>query len=139
MAGSIWTPGGNSGSLTSKLVKEIALSDMTTVLIAATGLGYFRVYAPFRLLALYASVFVVSSAGLPTVDVNVNGSTILSTKLTIDANEKDSTTAATAYVFTGSPAPTSWDFTVGQEVSFDLDVAGANAKGLIVYMLGFDL
>jgi len=139
MSATIWNPGALGGTLTSKLVKEIALSDMVTSLVPANGVGYFRVYAPFRVLAFYASLFAVSSSGLVTVDINVNAVSILVTKLSIDANEKDNTTAATPYIITGSPAPSFYDFTIGQEVSFDIDASGTGAKGLILYMVGFDL
>jgi hypothetical protein len=52
----------------------------------------------------------------------------LSTKLTIDANEKTSTTAATAAVIS--------DSTIADdaEITFDIDTAGTGAKGLIVSM-----
>ena len=99
----------------------------------------FTVFAPFRVTGLFSSIFVVSSAGLPTVDVNRAGVSLLTTKLTIDANEKDSSTAATSYAWVGSPAPAFMDFAVGDVISFDIDVGGTGAKGLIVYMLGFDL
>jgi len=136
--GSIWTPSGGN-VLTAKLVKEIALSDMVTALVPVVGAGYFRVYAPFRVLAFYASLFVVSTSGIVTVDINVNGVTILPTKLTIDINEKDTTTALVPYVISGSPAPSYYDFIVGNEVSFDIDIGGTGAKGLVVYMLGYDI
>jgi hypothetical protein len=139
MSATIWTPGALGDVLSSKLVKEIALSDMVTPLSAANGLGYFRVYAPFRVLAFYASLFAVSSSGLVTVDINVDTVSILTTKLSIDANEKDNTNAATPYVLVGSPTPSFYDFSIGQEVSFDLDAGGTGAKGLILYMVGFDL
>jgi len=139
MSATIWNPGGTSGALTSKLVKEIALTDMTTVLIASILVAYFRVYAPFRTLALYASLSSVSTSGVVTVDVNVNGTSILATKLTIDANEKNSVDAAIPYVFVGSPAPAFHDFDVGSEVTFDIDTGGTGAKALVAYFLGFDL
>lgn len=138
MSGSVWA-GGADGALTSKIVREIALSDLTTALIAAVNVGYFRVYAPFRVLTLYASLLTVSSSGLVTLDINVNGATVLATKLSIDANEKDNTTAVTPYIWIGSPAPTFRDFAVGDEVKIDLDAAGTGAMGLILYMVGFDI
>jgi len=138
MSGSVFA-GGPGNVLTSKLVKEIALSDMITALANTVDAGYFRVYAPFRVLVFYASVRTVSSSGVVTVDINVNGVSILSTKLTIDANEKDNTTAAIPYVLVGSPAPAFYDFIVGQEVTFDIDTSGTGAKGLVLYMVGFDI
>jgi hypothetical protein len=65
-----------------------------------------------------------------TVDVNDGGATMLSTKLTVDANEKTSTTAATPAVLS--------DTTVANdaELTFDIDTAGTGAKGLKVWLYG---
>lgn len=65
-----------------------------------------------------------------TVDINKNGTTMLSTKLTIDATEKTSTTAATAAVISVSA------FTVGDEITADFDGVGSSVpgKGTIVYL-----
>jgi hypothetical protein len=55
---------------------------------------------------------------------------MLSTKLTIDASEKDSSTAATAAVIDTSHD----DVATGDELRIDIDVAGTGAKGLMVEM-----
>jgi len=136
MSGSVWV-GGPGNVLTSKLVKEIALTDMLSAILVQTGVGYFRVYQPFRVNTFIISLFNVSTAGIVTVDINVNTVSILTTKLTIDINEKDSTTAAVPYALTGSA--NFYDFAAGQEVSFDVDVTGTGCKGLVAYMIGFDL
>jgi hypothetical protein len=67
---------------------------------------------------------------LVTVDVNENGASILSTKLTLDVGEKTSTTAATAPVIS--------DAALGDdsEITIDIDVAGTGASGLKVYLIG---
>jgi hypothetical protein len=70
-----------------------------------------------------------SSSGLPTVDINVNGTSILgANKLSIDINEKTSVTATTAttLVTTG--------ISDDDEITFDIDVAGTGAKGLKVVL-----
>jgi hypothetical protein len=77
-----------------------------------------------------ASVNTVSSSGVVTVDINEAGTTILSTKLTIDANEKTSVTAAAAAVI--SDAALADD----AEITFDIDTAGTGAKGLKVWVFG---
>lgn len=136
MTGSVWA-GGPSNVLTSKLVKEIALSDMVSNMLAQIDVAYFRVFAPFRMTGLYASVKPVNSSGICTVDMNLNGVSLLSTKLTIDANESDSRTAAAPYVLVGGVVFK--DFAIGDEVVFDIDTVGVNGKGLVVYILGFDL
>jgi hypothetical protein len=68
---------------------------------------------------------------LVTVDINEGGSTILSTKLSIDANEKTSTTAATAAVISDTALAND------SEITFDIDAAGTGAKGLKVALIGY--
>lgn len=108
----------------------IACSDLTTDLTTGTGKGYFRAPYAMQSLTYRASLFDASSSGAVTIDINKNGSTILSTKLTIDATEKTSTTAATPYVATSTTCTDDDEYTV------DIDGAGADAKGLIVWFIG---
>lgn len=112
-------------------VWEFALSDETTAI--TTGTAKLTVRAPyaFTITAVRASLSTASSSGIPTVDINDGGTTILSTKLTIDANEKTSTTAATAAVISDSA------FADDAEITFDIDVAGTGAKGLKVKIYGY--
>jgi hypothetical protein len=66
-----------------------------------------------------------------TVDINAGGSSVLSTKLTIDNGEKTSTSAATPVVI--SIASLSDD----SEITIDIDQIGdGTAKGLKVYLIG---
>lgn len=108
----------------------VACSDLTTDITAGTSKGYFR--APFAMqnMTFRASLIDASSSGAITIDINKNGSTILSTKLTIDATEKTSTTAATPYVATSTSCADDDEYTV------DIDGAGTDAKGLIVWFIG---
>jgi hypothetical protein len=107
----------------------IALSDEDTAITTGTAKITFR--APYAM-DLYriprASLSTASSSGIPTVDINVGGSTILSTKLTIDANEKTSTTAAAAAVLSST------SIADDAEITMDIDVAGTGAKGLKVVL-----
>ena len=105
----------------------IALSDETTSITTGTAKITFR--APFAMTLTQiprASLTVVSSSGIPEVDINKNGVSIFSTRLTIDANEKTSTTAATAAVLSTTT------FADDDEITMDVDVAGTGAKGLKV-------
>lgn len=82
--------------------------------------------------AVSGRVTTVSSSGLVTVQMRrVRSGTpadVLTTKLTIDASEKSSTTAATAAVIdTGND-----DMATDDELWIDIDGAGAGAKGLCV-------
>jgi hypothetical protein len=109
---------------------QVALSDLLSNLSAGTSKAYLRAPCAFTLTAVRASLLTAAASGTVTVDVNVNGSTILSTKLTIDATEKTSVTAATpAVISSGTIAD-------DDELTFDIDVAGTSARGLIVTLIG---
>lgn len=75
-----------------------------------------------------ASLSTASSSGTPTFDINEGGASILSTKITIDANEKTSTTAATPPVISDS------SLADDAEITFDVDVAGTGARGAKITM-----
>lgn len=109
----------------------IVLSDETTTITTGTAKATFHLPWPFVLESVMAELNTVSSSGIPTVDINVNGSTILSTKLTIDASELTSITAATAAVMTST------SFVRGDSFTFDQDVAGTGAKGMKVWLVGY--
>lgn len=81
-----------------------------------------------------AEVDTVSSSGAVTIMIrNVTDSVdVLSTALTIDANEYKSTTAATPYVIDG----TKDDVVEGDTLAIDVDGAGTGTKGLRV-TIGF--
>lgn len=91
------------------LIKEsfiIACSDETTVLSAASTTvpkATFRMPYAFTVTEVRASLRTAGTgAALITCDIHESGTTILSTKITIDATEKTSTTAATAPVISDS-------------------------------------
>jgi hypothetical protein len=108
-----------------------ALSDETTTITTGTAKLTFRMPYAFVLTAVRSSLTTASSSGLVTVDINEGGSTILSTKLSIDANEKTSTTAATAAVISDTALASD------AEITFDIDAAGTGAKGLKVALIGY--
>lgn len=113
---------------------EIALSDETTAVTTGDAKMTFRMPCAVTLNAGNAGVRLscstASSSGLPTVDVNENGSTILSTKVTLDANEKTSLTAATAVVISDT------SLADDAEITVDVDVAGTGCKGLKLLLRG---
>lgn len=109
----------------------VAISDETTTITTGTAKVTMRMPYAFTLTAVRSSVNTVSSSGLVTVDINEGGATILSTKLSIDASEKTSTTAATPVVI--SDASLADD----AEITFDIDAAGTGAKGLKVVLIGY--
>lgn len=108
----------------------IACSDETTAITTGTAKVTFRMPYAFTLSSVRASLSTASSSGTPTVDINEGGTTILSTKLTIDANELTSTTAATPAVISDTALADDAEMTI------DIDTAGTGAKGLKVYLIG---
>lgn len=109
---------------------QLSVSDLANNLASGTNKAYVRAPCAFTILELRTSLLTASSSGLVTVDVNRNGATILSTKLSIDATEKTSLTAATPYVLTND------DVANDDEITVDIDAAGAGAKGLILLIRG---
>lgn len=106
----------------------IAASDETTSITTGTAKLTFRVPFACTVTGVRASLTTESSSGIPTFDINETGTTILSTKLTIDASEKTSTTAATAAVISDS------SLADDAEITIDFDVAGTGAKGVKIYI-----
>lgn len=105
----------------------IAASDETTAITTGTAKVTFR--APYAM-TLYqlprASLTTASSSGNPAIDINVNGSSIFSTVLTIDATETTSTTAATPAVLSTT------SIADDAQITIDVDTAGTGATGLKV-------
>lgn len=110
---------------------EVACSDESTALVTATGVATFRMPRAVTLTAVRASLKTAASSGTFTVDINEAGSTILSTKITIDATEKTSTTAATPPVISDSALADDAEMTV----DIDDDAAG-DAVGLKIVLIG---
>lgn len=110
-----------------------AVSDETTALTAGTSAGVFRMPYGFTLTAVRASVTTAGTGSVITVDINESGTSILSTKLTIDATEKTSTTAATAAVISDTALADD------AEITIDIDTvdSGGVGAGLKVYLIGY--
>lgn len=84
------------------------------------------------LVAAHAFVSTVSSSGIPTVQIrNITDAVdMLSTRITIDASEFTSYTAATRAVVNSANRTV----TTGDLIAVDVDVAGTGAKGLGVIL-----
>jgi hypothetical protein len=107
----------------------VALSDETTAITTGTAKVTIRMPIGCALTRIpRASLSTASTSGLPAIDINKNGSSIFSTTLTIDANEKTSVSATTAAVMTSTP----YNIADDDEITFDIDTAGTGAKGLKV-------
>jgi len=116
-----------------KWEKQLSCSDLTTALVAGTSKAYFRMPFAGTLTDVRASVLTAATgATLLTVDINEGGASILSTKLTFDASEKTTTTAATPAVIS--------DATLADdaEITIDIDSVGNTiaGAGLIVTLIG---
>lgn len=111
----------------------VAVSDETTALTTGTAKITFRMPFAFVLTGVRGSLSTAQTSGSTlTVDVNEAGSTILSTKLTLDNTEKTSTTAATQPVISDSALDDDAEMTI------DIDTVGdGTAKGLKVTLLGY--
>lgn len=110
----------------------LAVSDETTAITTGTAKVTFRMPYAFTLTAVRASVTTAPVGSVLTVDINEGGTSILSTKLTIDASEKTSTTAATAAVISDSALADD------AEITIDIDGVGSSTAGagLKVYLIG---
>ena len=113
-------------------VIQAAASDETTALTTGSAKVTFRMPYAMTLTAVRASLSTAQASGtIFTVDINEGGTTILSTKLTIDNTEKTSTTAATAAVISDSALADD------AEITIDIDQIGdGTAKGLKVTLIG---
>lgn len=109
----------------------VAVSDETTSITTGTAKVTFRMPFAMTLTAVRASLSTASSSGNPAIDINESGVSIFSTTLTIDANEKTSTTAATAAVISDT------SLADDAEMTIDIDTAGTGAKGLKVALIGY--
>lgn len=110
----------------------VAASDETTALTTGTAKVTFRMPYAMTLSAVRCSLTTAQTSGsIFTVDINDSGTTILSTKLTIDNTEKTSTTAATAAVISDT------SLADDAEITIDIDQVGdGTAKGLKVVLIG---
>jgi len=110
----------------------LAASDESTALTTGTGKVTFRMPYAFTVSAVRASLSTAQASGsIFTVDINDSGTTILSTKLTIDNTEKTSTTAATAAVISDTALADD------AEITIDIDQVGdGTAKGLKITLIG---
>jgi hypothetical protein len=114
------------------VVIQLACSDETTALTTGTAKITFRMPYAMTLSAVRASLTTAQSAGsIFTVDINENGASILSTKLTIDNTETTSVTAATPPVISDTSLADDAVITV------DIDQIGTSgATGLKVTLIG---
>jgi hypothetical protein len=117
-------------------IVEIPVGDSLSSLSTGDGKAFFRVPAELNGMNLTGVAAAVYTAGTTnTLDVQIRNKTqtadMLSTKITIDSTETDSSTAATpAVIDTGND-----DVATGDMIAIDIDAVHTTpAKGLVVEM-----
>lgn len=141
------TPDGLAGSNFGIRIVGIQVTDGATALAVGDGKAYFRVPAEMNgmnLVSVGASLVTRSTSGTPTIQIargrQANATTahaftdMLSTRITIDANEYDSKDAAAAAVIDAAAD----DIATGDLIRVDVDVIGTGSAGLNI-VLGFQL
>lgn len=106
----------------------VALGDESTAITTGTAKVTIRAPRAMTLTSVSASLTTASSSGLPQFDVNKNGTTIFSTKPTIDVSEKTTATAATPSVLSVTA------IAADDELTFDIVTAGTGAAGAKVVL-----
>lgn len=126
-----------SWSVVSSELEEIglAVSDESTNLTTGTAKLTFRMPFTMRLTAVRASVNTAPTGSTLIVDINEDGVSILSTRITIDASEETSETAAAPPVISDSSLAND------AEITIDIDQVGStiSGKGLKVWLIGYRL
>lgn len=121
-----------SGELKQKVALVVPAWLFGADIEAKAGVETFRMPYGFELSEVRASVSTAPTGSGITVDINANGTSILSTALTIDATEKTSTTAATPVVISTTT------LAADDEITIDIDAIGSTVagQGLMVYLIG---
>ena len=111
---------------------QLACSDEATALTTGTAKLTFRMPHAMTVTAVRASVGTAPTGSTLVVDINEGGTSILSTKLSIDATEKTSTTAATPAVISDTALADD------AEITIDIDqIGGGDAgAGLKITLIG---
>jgi hypothetical protein len=101
----------------------VAASDETTALTTGTGKVTFRMPYGFILSTVRASVKTAPIGASLIVDIKENGTTILSTLLSIDTAEKTSTSAASTVVISDP------NLADDAEITIDITQIGSSTAG----------
>ena len=111
----------------------IVVSDESTDLTTGSAKVTFRMPYAMTVTGVRASVNTAPVGSTIIVDINESGTSILSTKLSIDASEKTSTTAATAAVISDS------SLADDAEITIDIDQIGSSTAGtgLKIWLIGY--
>lgn len=124
---------GSGGAASVRQTIAIACSDESTAITAGTAKTTFRLPYAFTLVEARASLTTAQASGsIFTVNIKQNGTTIFSTKITVDNTQKTSKTATTP------PVVSSASLSDDAEMTVDVDQVGASgATGLKIYLIGY--
>lgn len=122
--------GGGGGGGTGNILIQLACSDLTTPIIAGDNKAYVRAPQTMTLTGIRASLLEASSYGPVTIDVKVEGASILSTLLTIDEGSKTSVDALLPVVIDDEI------IVDDEEIVIEVVDAGTDSIGLIVSLFG---
>jgi hypothetical protein len=118
-------------------VVSVQVTDLVNAITTGDGKALYRIPALFNgwnLSGVAMCVDTASSSGIPTFQLRRkrSGSDVdmLSTALTVDASETDSSTAATPAVIDTNND----DVNTADRIYFDCDVAGTGTKGVLIEM-----
>lgn len=127
-----WQEFGLIGNVVFPVNIGAACSDETTPITVGTNKITFRVPSSFTLTGVRASLTTAQASGSTfTVDINQNGTSVLSTKLTIDNGATTSTTATIPPVISTSA------ITDDSQITVDVDQIGnGTATGLKIWLIG---
>jgi hypothetical protein len=111
-------------------VIQIRLLDSATAQSTDTSIGGdFRFHKAMTVVDVGTYSDTAGTTGTYTVDINEGGTSILSTKLTVDSTEKTSESAATPAVISDA------DIAADGILTFDLDAVHTTpANGLVVWL-----
>ena len=125
-----WSDAQDEGSLRETII--VSLGDEDTAIEVGTGIVTFRIPFSLTLEEIKASSNTAPTGANLIIDINQDGTSILSTKLSIDAGEKTSSTATTPAVISTSA------LVEDSEISFDFDQVGSSVAGagIKVYLMG---
>lgn len=115
------------------LFTTIAISDETTALTTGTAKRTFRMPVGCTLVKVRANVVTAPTGATLIFDINEAGTSVLSTKLSIDVSEKTSVTAASAAVISDSAIADDAEMTIDID-QIGSTVAGTGAKIVIYYI-----
>jgi hypothetical protein len=120
-------------TITTRVEIGLACSDETTAITTGTGKVTFRMPYAMTVTAVRASVTTAPTGSTIIIDVKESGTTIFSTKVSIDASEKTSTTAASAAVISDASLADDAEMTV----NFDQVGSTIAGTGVKLWFIGY--